>query len=380
MNLRKRLEQAANEALKEGIESSKDIINTNVVAGFDDMGMANVQPGEFAQGEITDKENLVNKGEMSNDTDFNKEENPLEKTFDSVTDMLTDLVDISEPEVEGSLEIIKTADDANKEHEVPCLHKMHHIHIGEAKLEEDATQPLFMYNPQLTALYTKWHDLLADPNHSLPNKINPDVILDLENEGLDPKTCKNSEFVWHDMNNEMGKYETKYPEAWDSLVNKLLLDAQSDETIKNNIDSSTTDFTLLRTEPKTRYNALRYNYGESAMAKVITKLLDGKSCEQYLKEAVALTESDYAGPRDWNPDTRINASDVLNAIKQEVGEGSEGVHVVKDLDERKDPIYRVTQIDKEKLPKVLKVETIELKWEDDAYRPQSETKEAPLPR
>ena len=58
-------------AVKEAVESSKEMIDTNVT-DMDSMGMANVAPGEFAQEEITDKNNLVNQGSMSNDTDFNR--------------------------------------------------------------------------------------------------------------------------------------------------------------------------------------------------------------------------------------------------------------------------------------------------------------------
>ena len=249
MKLRDRLLTAAKASLGEGVESSKAIIADNIVPSFEDMGMANVAPGEFSNEEITDSENLVNKGSMSNDTDFNKEDcctNPIEKAAEVVDDVLSDMVDISVPTANKTLEIVKTSGDIHPEDcDCPkCMHK--HMHRNE--------------------------------------------------------------------------------------------------------------------------------FGESLLAKIIDEKLNHKTCEQYLKE------SDYAGPRDWNPDTRINASDVLNAIKQEVGDGSEGVHVVKDLDERKDPIYRVTQIDEKKLPKTLKIETIELKYEDGAYRPQGETKEAPLPR
>ena len=56
--------------MKEGLESSKEIIATNSTS-FDEMGMANSKPGEFSQEEITDPENLVNVSKMSNDNNFN---------------------------------------------------------------------------------------------------------------------------------------------------------------------------------------------------------------------------------------------------------------------------------------------------------------------
>ena len=74
MSLKEELIKAAQPyMLHEGKESSKEIIATNSTT-FDDMGMANTTPGEFAQEEITDHENLVNTSKLSNDTEFNKEE------------------------------------------------------------------------------------------------------------------------------------------------------------------------------------------------------------------------------------------------------------------------------------------------------------------
>lgn len=74
MNLKEQLFEAVKPFLvKEGIESSKEIIANNSTS-FDDMGMAHTNPGEFASEEITDQENLVNTAKMSNDNDFNKDE------------------------------------------------------------------------------------------------------------------------------------------------------------------------------------------------------------------------------------------------------------------------------------------------------------------
>ena len=69
MSLKEELIKAAHPYLKEGRESSKEIIATNSMS-FEDTGMANSNPGEFAPEEITDHENLVNTAKMSNDTDF----------------------------------------------------------------------------------------------------------------------------------------------------------------------------------------------------------------------------------------------------------------------------------------------------------------------
>ena len=100
MNLREHLQAAATKALKEGTDSSKEILAQNIIGSFDNMGMANANPGEFAQEEITDKENLANVAAMSNDTDFEgKTENPqaggIDKAIDVAEELMKDVVDIS---------------------------------------------------------------------------------------------------------------------------------------------------------------------------------------------------------------------------------------------------------------------------------------------
>lgn len=113
-------------AVKEAVESSKEMIDTNVTS-MDSMGMANVTPGEFAQEEITDKNNLVNQGSMSNDTEFNKEdcgcEGSVEITAVSVEEEPESLLKISEPGAEKP-----------EEDDVLEMHKRHHdFHFGESR-------------------------------------------------------------------------------------------------------------------------------------------------------------------------------------------------------------------------------------------------------
>ncbi len=229
MSLRERLLSIAKDKLQEGVDSSAEMINDNVVPSFENMGMANVVPGEFAQGEITDKENLVNTAEMSNDTEFNKEKVSGEDLMDKAKEMMNDLVDISEPEETASVEIVKTPEEK-------CCH-----------------------------------------------------------------------------------------------------------------------------------------FGESKFAKLVEKVLNGKSCEQYLKEA-----GDYAGPLDFIPDTRINVSDVLNKLKAEIGDGSEGIHVDQLYDDNKNNCYKVSQIEKTKLPKTLVVQNLKLKLDDDTYKIDSKSEDFPV--
>lgn len=111
-------------AVKEAVESSKEMIDTNVT-DMDSMGMANVAPGEFAQEEITDKNNLVNQGSMSNDTDFNKEDCSCDAavavTSISVEEEPENLLKISEPSEEKPEDVLE-------------MHKRHHdFHFGESR-------------------------------------------------------------------------------------------------------------------------------------------------------------------------------------------------------------------------------------------------------
>lgn len=102
MSLKDQLFEAAKPFLKEGIESSKEIIANNSTS-FDEMGMANSNPGEFAPEEITDQENLVNTAKMSNDTDFSNkvnDENGVEISAEiEVIKPLEDLVNLGNGEM-----------------------------------------------------------------------------------------------------------------------------------------------------------------------------------------------------------------------------------------------------------------------------------------
>lgn len=94
-----------------------------------------------------------------------------------------------------------------------------------------------------------------------------------------------------------------------------------------------------------------------------------------------LTESegdDYAGPQDFVPDSRINASAVLNALKKEIGEGSEGIHVDQDQNEKDKKVWVVTQIDEKKLPDELNVINVTLKKDGNKYKVKEMKKDFPV--
>ena len=98
MSLREQLIKAGVSVLSEGIDSSKEMLANNIVSSFDDMGMANTNPGEFSPEEITDKNNLTNIAAMSNDTDFEgkvDDTNNVSDIIDTVQDLTDDMVNIS---------------------------------------------------------------------------------------------------------------------------------------------------------------------------------------------------------------------------------------------------------------------------------------------
>lgn len=99
MSLQEQLINAALSVLSEGKDSSKEMIANNIVASFDEMGMAKANPGEFSPEEITDKANLTNTAEMSNDTNFegkvDGQNDMASGIIDAMNDLTNDMVDIS---------------------------------------------------------------------------------------------------------------------------------------------------------------------------------------------------------------------------------------------------------------------------------------------
>ena len=119
-------------------------------------------------------------------------------------------------------------------------------------------------------------------------------------------------------------------------------------------------------------------FGESYMGKIIDKVLDGKTCEQFL---MSLTESNYAGPLDFVPDLRINVSDVITTLKHEIGDGSESLHVDQVYDDQHNNAYKVSQVDEKLLPKKIQVENILLELDDNnVYKVNKISNTYPLAR
>lgn len=97
--------------------------------------------------------------------------------------------------------------------------------------------------------------------------------------------------------------------------------------------------------------------------------------ESILKEkGNKLFESDYAGNLSYNPDKRLNASDVLNAVKNAVDpELAAKVSVVKNVDANEEPSYAIQNIEEKDLPATLEIDTntdekVVLKKDGNSYK------------
>ena len=224
MSLKDQLFEAAKPFLAEGVESSKEIIATNSTS-FDEMGMANSNPGEFAPEEITDQENLVNTAKMSNDTEFsNKEDN-------------------ADVQIDAEIEIVKPLEDL--------------VNLGNGEM------------------------------HS----------------------CEDPEC----------------PEC--------------------------------------------HNHSHAHFHKIADMLESAKA--ECLK---SLKESDYAGNLSYNPDKRLNCSDVLNAVKNAVDpELAAKLSIVKNVDANEEPSYAIQNVDEKDLPATLEIDTntdkkVILKKDGNSYK------------
>lgn len=334
MNLRERMLEAISKNLNEGVESSKEIINNNIVPSFEEMGMANVEPGEFAQGEITDQENLVNKANMSNDNDFGKSSDTGNSFEKAVEDMTNDLVNISADNNEDSditsLKIVKTTDDC-----CDCEEDKHSF--GESHLAKYVESIL---NGKTCEQY------LAEKTKYNLKQINP--------------ALGRANFEDYVMNNFIASMSEEDKQAFITEVEKEM-----------NGDQEADPYSILANYGEID-DLLTYNITPSELYWQMT------GTNQLQREAVK--ESNYAGPLNFVPDVRISVADVVAALKNKIGEGSEAVHVDQEYDERKDNAYKVSQIDKNLLPKKLHVENVLLELDGDTYKVNKTSDSFPLAR
>ena len=100
--------------------------------------------------------------------------------------------------------------------------------------------------------------------------------------------------------------------------------------------------------------------------------LNVENGEQALESVLA--ESDYAGNLSYNPDKRLNASDILNAVKNAVKpELAPALSVVKNVDANEEPSYAIQNIDEKELPEKLEIDTntdkkVVLKKDGNTYK------------
>ena len=340
VTLRERLTEVFNKKLQEAHEnSSKEMIASNT-ASFDEMGMANTAPGEFAQEEITDHANLENTASMANDNEFSGKENGgcencgdvVDKIDDAMDSLASDIVDISvkdEPVCDGDDEC---EDEEEKklmalaaESVKGSLKGVFQSLLKEGRFNEEA---FVVYFWPFAGYQTYPVKVEAYSEEEALEK----AVAELEKEGKVAFFADDVEdaeehpdlYMYVDATTE-GASQPHYIDAQNLRITK-------DDSVK-----------------------------ESAMRRVVKKL----------------QESDYAGPLSFVPDTRFNVSDVLNALKAKIGEGSEGIHVDQDLDEEGNKVYVVTQVDEEKLPASLEVVNVTLKKEGNKYKVAGTAKDFP---
>ena len=216
MNIKKRLTSVFSTEFKEGVESTKDMIDSNGTT-FDDMAMASNAPGAFSDSEITDAGNLSNEANMSrSDNDPAStcacEENPLEKATTEITKEIDNLVNISKPEEEApvSVEVTKVAGDAKeepkedeeKEHEHEHKHEELLKHLfGESKFAEMVEKHLnnktceeflkesFYAGPLDFVPDTRFN--VSDVINTLKGQLGDDALGIHVEKGVDPATERN---------------------------------------------------------------------------------------------------------------------------------------------------------------------------------------------
>lgn len=321
--------------LKEGHDSSKEMIASNITS-FEDMGMSNTAPGEFAQEEITDHSNLENTGRMANDTDFGDKCDseccdPICKVMDTMDDLASDIVDISVKDDED----FEDEDETNIEDVEGLIHKVHEsvntsiLSLVRKTLKEDRFgEDKFVVYLWPFAGY-QMIPFEVEANH--------------EEEALEKAVAKAE---------EEGNYSV-FADDVEDAENHPDLYMYVDATMEGASQPHYVDAQNLRIEKKSQF---------------------GECVKKKLRETAG---DDYAGPQDFVPDSRINASAVLNALKKEIGEGSEGIHVDQDQDDKDKKIWTVTQIDEDKLPKTLSVINVELERDGNVYKVKEMRKDFP---
>ena len=218
MSLKDQLFEAAKPFLKEGVESSKEIIATNSTS-FDEMGMASANPGEFAPEEITDQENLVNTAKMSNDTDFsNKAENDGDVEVSAEIEIvkpLEDLVNLGNGEMHS-------CEDPECE---KCDHDHHHDHAKFHKIADMLESAKAEYLKSL-----KESDYAGNLSYNPDKRLNASDVLNAVKNAVDPELAPALSIVKNVDANEEPSYAIQNIDEKD-LPATLEIDTNTDKKV-----------------------------------------------------------------------------------------------------------------------------------------------------
>ncbi len=468
MSLKEELLNAAKPFLmKEGIDSSKEIIATNTTS-FDELGMANSKPGEFSQEEITDPENLVNVSKMANDNNFSGENEGESETVVSIVG----IDDMADAEL---ADLVNLGTGASCECEDPqcCDHEHHHPklanviesilkrkdkifleNLDEADLEEAMIDDWPGFVPAQPGI-GKWSNALMsrvranmsaikDGRIQIPQNVkdNWQKYVDaykqynISNIGspvfmkvLRSVAAKsgNPEFIDNPTPEDCAAFGDALNAALKAKGGAdIAFDFEPGMSLAQTLDKSSKNYQVRAAFQKAYTDALDNgtarggHYGtirdfggnmsaetpvaKPTMASEDIELLqangiaaDNPDAEKILailkkmnptsaakkpakkgKLAKALesvlAESDYAGNLAYNPDKRLNASDILNAVKNAVKpELAAALSVNKEVDANEEPSYVILNIDEKELPEKLEIDTntdakVVLKKDGNSYK------------
>lgn len=461
--------------MKEGLESSKEIIATNSTS-FDEMGMANSKPGEFSQEEITDPENLVNVSKMSNDNNFNTDSEESETivsilgiTDDTPEHDLGDLVNL------GTGASCECEDDMRSKechsHHHDLASTIEHIlrkkdkafleSLNEADLNEEDLEEIVNYWPGFTQdkpdkgkyathLASRLRNSIGDitsgktqvPDDIRKNFADKNLVADWKqynnsNRGdpeykkaviaaaveLAPGNEEAQKELIHNPTEEMcaslaarlnkklgngaiefnlvpgedllDKYSQNYQAGRRAFTNAYLNSFegkwQQDVLSKFHNYLNGNAEAPVAAEPAApamdpedvallQKAGISVDNPEAAQILAILKQMNKKPAAAKKKGKLAqalesvLAESDYAGNLSYNPDKRLNASDILNAVKNAVKpELAPALSVVKNVDANEEPSYAIQNIDEKELPEKLEIDTntdkkVVLKKDGNSYK------------
>ena len=198
-------------------------------------------------------------------------------------------------------------------------------------------------------------------NDALPGQFSPEEITDKANLENTAKMSNDTNFNSDECNNPLEDIKKAMEDMTSGLIDISVSEDESKPFEHPHEDEEEHHHHEHHDEEK------RNPFAESALLQEV---------KRQLKES-NLLESDYAAPLRYVPDTRINTSDVLNALKAKIGEGSEAIHVDQDQNNADEKVWVVTQIDEKKLPKTLKVINVELERDGNKYKVKEMRKDFP---